>query len=66
MLAVRVPPDLLSALRNYASTEKENIIVITEWFLRTELALKRGEEVSLDTPGKIPHVAFRKRRYNGC
>lgn len=61
MLAVRIAPELVEAIRNFATTERENINSLLEEFIRLALARSKGEIIDVEDLAVIPHAPFRNR-----
>jgi len=62
MLAVRLPPELVDSIKDYANAQEKNIALVVEEFIRLGLALKKGEEIDRQDLVSGIHAPFRKRR----
>ena len=62
MLAVRLPPELVEAVRNYAATEQKNITVVLEEFIRLKMVREESKGREIVTLTQSPSSPFRKRR----
>jgi hypothetical protein len=62
MLAVRLPPELVEAVRSYAATEQKNIAVVVEEFIWMKLARQESKNREIVTLTQGPASPFRKRR----
>ncbi len=49
MLAVRISPDLMKALKEYAVSVKKNMSLLVEEFIHTGLAARKGETLDAQT-----------------